>query len=113
MEIDPSFRTPGRSCPRNETHTVYIDHRDDRFAVLILAMPMTDFGRDCVKTLEVQFELFILATYVRFRMNYCARVERYLTYGLSRLSFYTASADAGHRDSYRHGNSRTVLVFGC
>jgi hypothetical protein len=45
MEIDPSFRTPGRSCPRNETHTVYIDHRDDRFAVLILAMPMTDFGR--------------------------------------------------------------------
>jgi hypothetical protein len=53
---------------------------------------MSLVGRGCVKTLGVQFELFILATYVRFRTNYCARVDRYRTYGLSRLSFYTASA---------------------
>ena len=39
-----------------------------------------------------QFHLSILATYVRFRMTYSARVERYRTYGRARWSFYTASA---------------------
>src|SRR5690349_1811273 len=52
----------------------------------------SQFGRGCVKTIGAQFDLFILATYVRFRMTYSARVERYRSYGRARWSFYTASA---------------------
>jgi len=80
------------------------------------------FGRGCVKTIGAQFDLFILATYVRFRMTYSARVERYRTYGRARWSFYTASAacrriglliaDIQHENPRGVGKGRLLTLTG-